>query len=115
MNWLAISAVILMFGAVLYVIGASYLRWKRLYDNLKAGDLKTVADLLLRSGREGGFIVITEKGSGRFVQFRKYIHRKGEFGLELGFPKAPWSETYYPPCYAPEPLLVPKPVRPAAT
>jgi len=43
-----------------------------------------------------GFIVIQDRNSEHFVQFRKYILRNGGYGLELGFPEAPWSRTYFP-------------------
>jgi hypothetical protein len=33
--------------------------------------------------------------SDKFVQFAKYIRKKGIIGLELSFPKAPWPEEYY--------------------
>lgn len=62
---------------------------------LTLADVRAQADLLLRRGYEGGVMIVTDVPSDRFVQFKKYIHRKGEFGLELGFPKAPWSLSYY--------------------
>lgn len=42
-----------------------------------------------------GTLVITERLSGRFIQFRKYIPRKGEYGLDLEFPKTARSEGYF--------------------
>jgi hypothetical protein len=33
--------------------------------------------------------------SDRFVQFAKYILENGEYGIWLGFPRAPWSQPYY--------------------
>jgi hypothetical protein len=94
MNSVVIFASI-VFAAILLAVAVTYLRWRREYDDLTAADLKQKADLLLRRGHDGGFMVISERRSGRFVQLRKYVHRKGEFGLELGFPNAPWSATYY--------------------
>jgi hypothetical protein len=58
-------------------------------------DVKANADRLLRGGAEGEFLTVTDPESERFVQFRKYVHGKDELGLELGFPRAPWSEKYY--------------------
>jgi len=43
-----------------------------------------------------GFIIIEDRNSEHFIQFRKYILRDGEIGLELGFPEAPWSAAYFP-------------------
>ena len=43
-----------------------------------------------------GVIVIEDRNSEHFIQFRKYILRNGEIGLELGFPEAPWSTAYFP-------------------
>jgi hypothetical protein len=51
--------------------------------------------LLLKRGYDGAFAVLTDQPSGLFVQFRKYIRRPGECGIEMHFPRAPWSEPYY--------------------
>lgn len=56
-------------------------------------DLEIYLDILLRSGFEGGFIVIRVPKDPRFIQFaRRY---EGHPGLELGFPNAPWSREYF--------------------
>lgn len=51
--------------------------------------------LLLKRGYDGAFAIFTDRASGRFVQFRKYIDESGTVGLEMHFPRAPWSETFY--------------------
>lgn len=59
-------------------------------------DIRGRLDQLLRSGFDQGFVVFKFKGSECFIQFRKYIHAKGDYGLELGFPDADWSRAYFP-------------------
>ena len=50
----------------------------------------------LRCCLHQGFVVIEDRDSEHFVQFRKYILRNGEYGLELGFPEVGWSKAYFP-------------------
>ena len=50
---------------------------------------------LLRRGRDGDFIVISDPRAERFVQFRRYVDEPGRVGLLFDFPRAPWSENYY--------------------
>lgn len=50
---------------------------------------------LLRRGFSDGYLIISHIRSKTFIQFRKYILKKGEYGIELSFPKAPWSEKYF--------------------
>lgn len=66
-------------------------RSKQSFDDIR-GNL----EYLLRSGYDGGFYVFRFKGKERFIQFRKYIRAKGDYGLELGFPRADWSRVYFP-------------------
>lgn len=51
---------------------------------------------LLRSGFNDAILVVQNTGSKRFIQFRKYIHDVGNFGIELGFPHVAWAEDYFP-------------------
>lgn len=53
-------------------------------------------DRLLRQGYDRGCVVVAFKGTDAFIQFRKYIHAKGDHGLELGFPDAEWSREFFP-------------------
>lgn len=94
MTTLTVVAMIVC-GFVTLVAVMSYVQWRREYDEQTIADVKHKADRLLRRGYEGGFMIVSERQSDRFVQFRKYIHHRGEFGLELGFPRAPWSTKYY--------------------
>lgn len=59
-------------------------------------DIRENLKYLLRSGYDGGFYVFRFKGKERFIQFRKYIHAKEDYGLELRFPRADWSKVYFP-------------------
>lgn len=65
------------------------------HKNLTIPQVRIHFDALLKRGYNGGFIIIEDMNSERFIQFAKYIKKKGEIGLELSFPKAPWSEVYY--------------------
>lgn len=51
---------------------------------------------LLKSGYDRSTLIITFKGSELCVRFRKYIHAKGDYGMELVFPLAAWSEKFIP-------------------
>jgi len=47
--------------------------------------------LVLKLGNETAFVVITHRPSEHWIQFRKYIHAVGDYGLELAFPNGEWS------------------------
>ncbi len=59
-------------------------------------DVKTWLGILLRKGYQRGHILITHGPSGRSLRFRKYIRDKGNFGIELCFPKMDWATEYWP-------------------
>lgn len=87
--------VLVVIGAFLAFVGFLHLLDKFPYVHRKIPqlDLETYLDILLRSGFEGGFIVIRLPKDPRFIQFaRRY---EGHPGLELGFPNAPWSREYF--------------------
>jgi len=65
------------------------------WGRLDAAGVERGLNLLLKRGYDGAFAILTDVQSGRFVQFRKYILRQGHVGLEMHFPRAPWSEPYY--------------------
>ena len=50
---------------------------------------------LLKRGYDGGFLLINISNTKRFLQVRKYINAPGKYGIELAFPKAPWSIPYF--------------------
>ncbi len=57
-------------------------------------DLERFFDALLKRGFNGGFMVIEVPKTSVFIQFSKYILKKGHVGLQLDFPLVPWSEKY---------------------
>jgi hypothetical protein len=59
-------------------------------------DIRDRLEQLLKCGFDQGFVIFQFKDSNRFIQFRKYIHAKGDYGLELAFPKADWSSEHFP-------------------
>ena len=69
-------------------------RWG-LYDH-GFDKMPEVIKWALRYCLNRGIIVIEDRNSEHFIQFRKYILRNGEIGLEFGFPEAPWSTAYFP-------------------
>ena len=59
-------------------------------------DIEGLLRDLLKCGYDRAHLVVTFKESGYFLQYRKYIHAKGDFGIELGFPIAGWSRPFVP-------------------
>jgi hypothetical protein len=78
-----IVCVAAIIGAVLVMAMVTYRRRRRTYDSLTLADVRAQADLLLGRGYEGAVMVVTDIPSARFVQFKKYIHRKGSSGSNL--------------------------------
>jgi hypothetical protein len=74
-----------------YVI-ASYKVWKepRDYESMAPTFRR-----LLRSGLNGGFIVITHARSKLWIQLSKYIRATGDYGIELSFPEVEWTRPYF--------------------
>ncbi len=88
---LAVIVILIVVGAVLYVLA----RRPYCHKNVMLSDIRVYLEALLKRGYEGGFIVISEVGSKRFIQFEKYIRGKGNIGLQLSFPRAHWSDSYF--------------------
>ena len=62
-----------------------------------ANQLEAPLRQLLMSNLENAFLSVRPKFSREhFLQFAKYQTSEGRQGLELAFPNAPWSETYFP-------------------
>ncbi len=55
---------------------------------------RPIEDLLTR-GFDGGFLIIDHAKSEKFLQLSKYVVDSKKSGIELGFPKADWSEGFY--------------------
>jgi hypothetical protein len=86
---LGVLAVIL----VLFVARKILARAPR-YRRTVQDDLTKFFKTLFERGYDRGFLVI-EAPRDRFIQFSKYIRKKGDLGLQFDFPLAPWSEKYY--------------------
>lgn len=63
--------------------------------NANLAEVRGYLHALLKRGFDGGFVIIEDMNSERFVQFSKYVRDKGHIGIEFSFPKAPWSVRYY--------------------
>lgn len=59
-------------------------------------DIRGNLERLLSSGYDRSALHVTFDNSELFVLFRKYIHAKGDYGIELEFPLAHWSAEYIP-------------------
>ncbi len=66
--------------------------WREKYD---FGEFDRQITMLLEQGFDRGFLIITDVETDLYVQLRKYIRRKGDYGIQIGFPKAPMLITYY--------------------
>jgi hypothetical protein len=63
-------------------------------------DLDRFLEVLLRRGQPDGFMVVRPSSAREeepFVQFAKRVDRARPARLELAFPLASWSETYFGP------------------
>lgn len=63
-------------------------------DPVPATLLNEIGDwlaILLRRGFNNGYVRFTHVETGRFLHFRKYIRRKGDYGIALAIPKS-WNE-----------------------
>jgi hypothetical protein len=85
----------ILLASLAFIILVIVARRPHYHRNLALSQVKTHLEALLKRGYNGGFIIIEDMHSDRFVQLAKYIKKKGDIGIELSFPKAPWSEQYY--------------------
>jgi hypothetical protein len=84
-------------AVVLIILVGLFIWWasKGLPYNLDSIEPPLAA--LLKRGYDGGLLVIEIGLLGRrFLQLRKYIHAPGDYGIELGFPRATWSRKLFP-------------------
>ena len=89
------TALLITLAAVGVVAIALFFAWatRGLPHTLET--LEPAVRALLRQGYDGGFLTIDVAHEKKFVQLRKYIHSRGNYGIELGFPQAEWSAEYY--------------------
>lgn len=59
-------------------------------------DIRSRLQQLLKSGFDQGFVVFRFADSDRFIKYQKYIHAKGDYGIELSFPNTEWSREFFP-------------------
>ena len=64
------------------------------HRNLTSKRLEALLDVLLQKGSTSGRLIIDVKGSDKFIQFEKYVDGSRQ-GVQLAFPKSPWSEDFY--------------------
>ena len=89
---------IAIFGVAAILAGIFLYRRPRPVEHLEEiglGDLKRCLDILLQRGYDLGFVVFEIPGDQRFVEFSKYVKVAKNRGIQLDFPRAPWSEPYY--------------------
>lgn len=84
-----IIAALVLAGVIVFILHATK-GVLRDYEHLEGA----LADLLNR-GLDNGTLFIKHKNSHRFVQFRKYIRSRINYGIELHFPNAAWSRNYF--------------------
>ncbi|WP_446011135.1 hypothetical protein [Candidatus Electrothrix sp.] len=91
MNILAVILIVLL---CCFIVGLIVLRGfkgpTRSLETVK----RPIQDLLVR-GYNGGFLIIDVSGTNYFIQLRKYIISSNNYGIELSFPKAKWSEQFF--------------------
>jgi hypothetical protein len=91
MKLIYIFTVVVIALAVLFYFGEK--PWK--IKNVSLDELEKYLEALLKRGFNGGFLIMEVPQTSLFVQFSKYIKKKGPTGLQFDFPLAPWSEKYY--------------------
>ncbi len=91
--YLIISAVALAIGGAIAIALLAKRPYRIKYVTLQK--LPIYLDALLKRGHNGAFLRIEDMDSEKFLQFSKYIQPNRRIGLELSFPKSPWSEPYY--------------------
>jgi hypothetical protein len=97
--WIAFAAltslVVVAIGTILVLAVIRARRRAKADDRRTLAEVKDYLQTLLRRGYDRAFIVITDIPTDRFVQFAKYVRPQREIGLQLGFPRAEWSEAFY--------------------
>ena len=87
-------AVLIAFGFFLNWWGKQPAKYRL---NIAEGDFRNYIEALLYRGYDRGFMIVEAPDGKRFIQFRKYIKKKNQVGLQFDFPRAPWSAEYVQP------------------
>ena len=61
----------------------------------KISELDMAINILLKRGFNGGTLIVDHPKTKTFVQFRKYIHKNGVYGIEAAFPNISWSKEFF--------------------
>lgn len=94
MFWLAAIVIALLVSFALATLRIHRRRMKE-WNNLDREGVERGLEVLLKRGYDGAVAILTEPATQRFVQFQKYIGDQGTIGLQMHFPRAPWSEPFY--------------------
>lgn len=88
MNWIIIF--IILCGAILLLVLRGMKGPAHTFETIR----RPINDLLTR-GYDGGFLIIDVSGKQCFLQLRKYVKTSRDYGIELAFPKAKWSDELF--------------------
>ena len=58
-------------------------------------ELKDLIGQLLRRGFADGFLIIKDKGTGNWIELRKYLFSPENYGLNICFPHLDWSKDQF--------------------
>jgi hypothetical protein len=94
MFWMAALVVVLLGSLALATIRIQRQRLRE-WNSLDQEGVERGLRLLLKRGYDGAFAIVTEPTTQRFIQFRKFIGPSGTMGIQMHFPRAPWSEPFY--------------------
>jgi hypothetical protein len=89
---------IIIFGVAALLAGIFLYRRPRPVEHLEEvglTELQRCLDILLQRGYDLGFVIFEIPGDQRFLEYSKYVRDQQNRGVQLDFPRAPWSEPYY--------------------
>ena len=98
-----LSLTVLGLAAIAVLLAGYVWLFLRSHNRLRLPDVRKYLEVLLERGGGGGFLIIRDPGSERFIQFKKYVgptEGNGGGGIIAHFPKTSWSNRYYEPLKA---------------
>ncbi|MBU2627781.1 MAG: hypothetical protein KKE61_04125 [Proteobacteria bacterium] len=81
------------------IIGVGFLFFL-IFKIISKGPVRTLEhicfyiEVLLKRGLNNGFLIVEISKTDYFLQFRKYINKPGDYGIELYFPDTVWSHSF---------------------